>query len=535
MNTFKKKSMYAAVCAGLAAAGAVGTAEAVHISPDGLGQVLVYPYYTARAGYATALTVINTQNNTKLVKVRFLEGKNSREVLDFNLYLSPSDVWTGGILATANGARLISNDNSCVTSTALFNGGVDTLNLPLNEFKNYQYTGSNADAPALTSLDRTREGYFEVIEMGVIDDNAVTGDAMAGTAATITGYIKHNSAGVPANCNALNNLEAFAGNTAAVQFPGPVAPAMGAYLFPPRGGLTGRANLFNGATGANFAYNATAFDAWSDTAQYSQPGDLTPSITAPSPSVSNVFTSAGVVTANWANARDAMSATIMRNSVINEFILDANTASQTDWIVTFPTKRAYVTTTAALAPFTSPFGNSGSCDPYSVAVFNREEGVPGTIAPSVPVSPLPPTAVVAGSQLCWEANVVPFASASLLGSTNINPLVLALQSFVNGATTVPGSITSPDFRSTQGPNGYMLMNFNQVTAVVPATVPPSSRQRLTPTSATLTPLGMAPAALAPGNHDGLPVLGMMLHNFQNTGVTSRYGGVINHNFTRQIQ
>ena len=47
MNTFNKKSLYAAI-AGLGALGAVGTAEAVHVNPDGLGQVLIYPYYTAR-------------------------------------------------------------------------------------------------------------------------------------------------------------------------------------------------------------------------------------------------------------------------------------------------------------------------------------------------------------------------------------------------------------------------------------------------------------------------------------------------------
>ena len=40
MNTLKKKSLHAAVLAGLAAVGAAGTAEAVHINPDGLGQVL---------------------------------------------------------------------------------------------------------------------------------------------------------------------------------------------------------------------------------------------------------------------------------------------------------------------------------------------------------------------------------------------------------------------------------------------------------------------------------------------------------------
>ncbi len=48
MNTFNKKSLYAAI-AGLSALGVTGTAEAVHVNPDGLGQVLIYPVLHGRA------------------------------------------------------------------------------------------------------------------------------------------------------------------------------------------------------------------------------------------------------------------------------------------------------------------------------------------------------------------------------------------------------------------------------------------------------------------------------------------------------
>src|SRR6476620_12525538 len=102
MNTFNKKSLYAAV-AGLSALGVTGAAQAVSVNPDGLGQALVYPYYTVRdasagAPYNSLLSVVNSTASAKAVKVRFLEGKNSREVLDFNLYLSPKDIWTAGIV-----------------------------------------------------------------------------------------------------------------------------------------------------------------------------------------------------------------------------------------------------------------------------------------------------------------------------------------------------------------------------------------------------------------------------------------------------
>ncbi|MEP7154190.1 MAG: hypothetical protein ABI905_00350 [Betaproteobacteria bacterium] len=545
MNTFKMKSMHVAVLAGLAAIGAAGTAEAVHINPDGTGQVLVYPYYTARAGQATLITIINVQNNTKIVKVRFLEGKNSREVLDFNLFLSPSDVWTGAIVGTTNGARVVTNDNSCVTPSDLFvETRTDGAN-PLNDFKNYTYTGAFVDSASFASLDRTREGYFEVIEMGVVDDDTIDGNPIVGaTAVAVTGFIRHNTAGVPANCRALDSFDNFAGNPATTKFPNqgtsPVSvPPAGTLTQPPRGGLTGRASIISSTTGSNYTYSPTAFDAWSVTQQYSESGNLAPSITAVDSGnaalvgpTSNVFTSAGIVTTVWpisaAGSRDAMSATMMRNSVINEYILDAATASQTDWVVTFPTKRAYVSVGggAAIAPFAQNFPNStaGSCDPYGFSVLNREEGVPGSITLIPNPSPLPPGVTVAGATLCWEANVVPFAGTSLLSSQNTNPLITSLQQFVNGATTTPASLTTPTLRATQGPNGFMSMFFNSGTQVLATTGATTTR----------TPLGQAPVAVVNAVYNGLPVIGTMMHNYQNTGVVSRFGGTVDHKFTRSI-
>ena len=105
MNTFNRKSLHAAL-AGLGALGATGAAQAVNVNPDGLGQVLIYPYYTTQgtnAPYNSLLSVVNSTNSGKVVKVRFLEGKNSVEVLDFNLWLSPKDVWTAAIIPSGAG------------------------------------------------------------------------------------------------------------------------------------------------------------------------------------------------------------------------------------------------------------------------------------------------------------------------------------------------------------------------------------------------------------------------------------------------
>ncbi|MBS0486276.1 MAG: hypothetical protein JSS13_02955, partial [Proteobacteria bacterium] len=93
-----RNSLTTAVVAGIAGVvGIANMANAVNLNPDGLGQTLLYPYYTVNAGQQTLLSVVNTTGNAKAVKVRFLEGYNSREVLDFNLFLSKYDVWTATV------------------------------------------------------------------------------------------------------------------------------------------------------------------------------------------------------------------------------------------------------------------------------------------------------------------------------------------------------------------------------------------------------------------------------------------------------
>jgi hypothetical protein len=119
----KKSSLTTAVVAGIVgAAGLVSVSNAVNINPDGLGQALIYPYYTVNKGNNTLISVVNTTNQTKAVKVRFLEGRDSLEVLDFNLYMSPFDVWTAAVVsdgpegtspAAAPAARMFTSDTSC--------------------------------------------------------------------------------------------------------------------------------------------------------------------------------------------------------------------------------------------------------------------------------------------------------------------------------------------------------------------------------------------------------------------------------------
>ncbi len=468
--------------------GASSLAGAVHVNPAGLGQALIYPYYTVRAGatgsYNTYLSIVNTTSNTKAVKVRFLEGKNGKPALDFNLYLSPFDVWAAAVvpvngLDATQGAKLITVDNSCTTPSFKANG----YQLA---FSNAAYAGIDAESP---SLDRTNEGHFEIIEMGNI-----TG--------TITTGILHTAAGVPANCAVLNDA-AFSG-----------AIAKGS------GGLMGSASLINVNSGTDYSYNPVALADFNTVSPlWSAPGSAVPNLGSVFPKISKIIDDDGnIVVSDWtataANPADPVSAVLMFSSTINEFILDTGTQSGTDWILTFPTKSSYVDNdplqnglrlnTAATRPFESNFGVGGSCDHAEMngSQYDREEARATEISTLGQPIASPPI-------LCWSANVLTFQNtlgkaSNLLNSTNVN------------------------IRRGFYTNGWATLNFPLVTKT------PSSAHMLPNANTTINNSTPRNAV-----YYGLPVVGFMAHDFINGNVgsppvMSAYGGNFDHKGRRQI-
>jgi hypothetical protein len=471
MNTFKRKSLYAAL-GGLVAAGAAGTANAVFVNNEGLGQALVYPYYSARNGNDTLLSVVNSTASAKVVKVRFLEGKNSKEVLDFNLFMSPFDVWTAAITATADGAKMLTADRSC-TSPAIPAGGV--------EFRNLLFTTSEGD----TSKDRTREGYVEILEMGVI------------ASATLEASVTHIN-GVPP-CIGLP------GNTVAA-----------GVLDVPQGGLFGSGSIVNVNNGTDFSYDPVAFDEWSDTVNYTGPGSVLPTLASASPTVSTTISARqGVVIAGWDTGEDAVSSTIMHDQIYNEYVIDPSIAAGTDWVVSFPTKRFYVAvgTGTARPPFQSNFLNgTGSCDDISLAYYDREERKPGA---TVDFSPSPsPT----GPQLCWEINVITFNNTNVLGSSlarNINPT-----DPVTGATY---------------PSGWAVIGFPTLIAGAH----PLVHQLISNGGFAFSPTTGFNDFIDSATFTGLPSLGFAAQQYFNglvgtPPVQSNYGGTFLHKQTKNI-
>ena len=113
------------------------------------------------------ISVVNTTDEVKAVKVRFNEGTNGRDALSFNLYLGPFDMWTAGLVPAQSTTvqviidgldtvKLITNDTSC--TDPVING---------SEFTRDSFHGENYDLQG-ANIYRTREGTIEIIEMGEV-------------------------------------------------------------------------------------------------------------------------------------------------------------------------------------------------------------------------------------------------------------------------------------------------------------------------------------------------------------------------------
>ncbi|MGH8041691.1 MAG: hypothetical protein ACREPN_06570 [Rudaea sp.] len=406
----KRTSLTTAVIAGLAGvAGIANMAGAVNLSTDGTGSVLIYPYYTVNGNNVTLLSVVNTTSEGKAVKVRFLEAYNSREVLDFNLYMSPFDVWTAEVdpVTSTGGASISTGDNSCTVPT--ISGSVP--------FVNYAYSGNNSDTGP-TDLSRTTEGYVEMIEMGTVNDN---------TSGSLTAITHVN--GVPASCGQVLAAWAITGGSAAY-WTNNSSIDIGA----PDGGLFGSGTIVNVGAGTIEGYNADAvegFYAGASANQHTAPGNVLPNLASGTNPTAFTFNTTGtgnvtLATTTFSSSIDAVSAVFMTDSIYNEYVVDPAYGESTEWVITFPTKRFYVDPqiigSSAVHPFDEVFGSVSarpgtSCSPVSIVPYNREEATTPITAPPIGFSPPPPGTNPNIPVLCWETNVITFNEDGTVPST----------------------------------------------------------------------------------------------------------------------
>ena len=397
----------------LAVAGAVAaSAQAqMYVDSDNTGEVLIYPFYSADNGNQTYIHVVNTTDQWKAAKVRVMEAENSYEVRDFNLYLSPRDHFAFTIKLDESGAgKLQTGDTSC-TVPAIPEGGIE-------------FTNSLYDGETNSSLERTLNGYVEIIEMG----------QFAGTLTTDPGYLwDHAGTGTPRNCPGVVALWSQNGDwwkerNARDDELG-VTGRLTAW---DGGGLYGMGIIVNPEAGAAVGYDAVAVDgfvagtggAGGGAALHYYPGNTNPGLqgNAYTTNQATVFDGGAVATQTFTASApvtatlNAVSGLFMADTVSNDYVLDDAFAGKTDWVVTFPTKRLYVAADSdtaerrAINPFYEEWNGDDSCDPYRVTVWDREENSPKYVPGEPPFSPYTDPEVY-DAEICYEANVLTFTQA----------------------------------------------------------------------------------------------------------------------------
>lgn len=328
----------------------VTNATSLQVSQGGIGHSLIVPYFNAQNGNMTVLHVVNTDTvNGKAMKVRFRGALNSDDVLDFQVFMSPGDVWTAAVSAGSDGVAAITTADGSCTLPALAKGVPQSFVLDrLN--------------PAMTAADKannTREGYVEIFNMADIPENTASGSLYTA--------IKHVNGVAPCTASVLNGTLTNYTTEAAASAAGFNTPTTGLYgdwyiinvaqttTF--SGGATaitalngagnpGRGNFVHFPQNANANANpmlasadplfrsdskdaagATVSSAKIAAANYDLP-DLSTPYTAVT-----LDTSAPLVQAT--NLTNAIKVT----SIANQYANDASISAKTDWVFSMPTRR----------------------------------------------------------------------------------------------------------------------------------------------------------------------------------------------------
>ena len=464
----KKNVLALSIATMIGGLGFTGAASAeLNVNANGDGHILMVPYYTVQDGNVTAFNIVNTDTkNGKAVKVRFRGASNSDDVLDFQVFLSPGDVWTAAVTADANGlAQLVTADNSCTVPKIELNTPVPFIKDRLTK------TGwTDADKNA-----QTREGYIEILNMADIDPtkqyNATTGQvksngtniiADGSAASALYTATKHVNGVAP--CSAatlalLDNIEP-AKNNLVVSSTATVAAAENAAalqgLVPPTGGLTGNWFIMNAEKSTTFSAAATAIK---ETAASGQLNVYSPQRAIPAalltadplmrtklieaqaydvPDLSTPF----YATQTPEDRATKVSAAISKTVIANQFLADSKINAATDWVISMPTRRYTVaanydaavgngygynnagfTDLAATAAAVTPFAANTNDKTKAYRVFNRDVHATGLFGAAAANS-----TVNAAGQICGTATTQTFFDRSE-------------NSVKDGAVFSPGSAT----------------------------------------------------------------------------------------------
>ncbi len=362
-------------------------ASGLEFSEGGVGHQLLVPYYTVQDGNMTVIHLVNTDtNNGKAVKVRFRGASNSDDVLDFQVFLSPQDVWTAAVTAGSDGtAQIVTADNTCTVPR--LNPGVP---------QSFVTTRLN---PNSDKAEQTREGYveiFNIADIPKVENNNFFQIANPGTTNTVTKaysqlytLTKHKNGVAP--CSAGGAEWTALEKIAITDFTGKEVDAANVGFNTPTGGLYGDWYIINVPKTTTFSGAATALRATTATGvargnfvhfpqddgavtnvdpfsadplfrtdalnadksafgttpalaagNYDLPDFSTPYLTATS------YTSGALDADSPLEQAAKLTDALAVKSVTNQYATDESISAKTDWVFSLPTRRYSVAANYAI-------------------------------------------------------------------------------------------------------------------------------------------------------------------------------------------
>ena len=341
-----------------------------YIHDGGIGHILLQPYYTVQGNRNTLMNIINTDTvNGKAVKVRFRGARNSDDVFDFYVFLSPGDVWRTRVYRDGEQTHIELPDSSCTLPSR------DVI--AATAFKVDRVYDQK-------DVREVREGYVELLTAADI----IPGKALYNT-------IKHNGVTGKVECNPLTIENAMVPLTTAA-----AAEDMG--LTFPTAGITGHWALTDVTTDSTNTGNLMAvvagYTVTGESGYRFGKGNLVVSpqnehaapVAWRTSGTSDPLLSKGLVPAQYFDFPDLstpylnggspvdqanhLSEGLAVRTVINEFVVDSGVDFRTDWVVSMPTRRYGVAINyAAGAPV---YADGNNYFAASNTEFKKVDGVP---------------------------------------------------------------------------------------------------------------------------------------------------------------